>query len=86
MGTAFGAALGILIALYIENIRRIVEIITGSDLFAQEIYFLSRLPSSIDWSEVAGIVLLSFILSFGATLYPSWKASKLDPVEALRHE
>jgi lipoprotein-releasing system permease protein len=55
-------------------------------LFADEIYFLSQLPAEIDWTEVVSVIAMAFILSVLATLYPAWRASRLDPVEALRYE
>ncbi len=85
-GTLFGLALGVAFADNIETIRRWIEGLTGSELFAEEIYFLSQLPARIDGGEVATVVLLSLVLSFLATIYPSWRAARLDPVEALRYE
>jgi lipoprotein-releasing system permease protein len=85
-GTVSGAALGILFASNIETIRQFIQGLTGTELFSAEIYFLSKLPAVIDWGEVVQVVLMALILSIGATLYPSWRAAKLDPVEALRYE
>ena len=70
----------------IEAIRQGLQTILGRDLFSAEIYFLSKLPAKIDMTEVLSVVIISIILSFTATLYPSWRASKTDPVEALRYE
>ncbi|MGQ0526792.1 MAG: lipoprotein-releasing ABC transporter permease subunit [Alphaproteobacteria bacterium] len=86
VGTCFGAAAGIAFALNIETIRQWIQGLTGTELFADEIYFLSRLPAEIDWQEVAVIVVMAFTLSILATIYPAWRASRLDPVEALRYE
>ena len=85
-GTLAGFVLGLAFTLNIESIRDWLEAISGAELFAAEIYFLSHLPVKIDWAEVTGIVLMGLALSFLATLYPSWRAARLDPVEALRYE
>ncbi|MBV9636401.1 MAG: FtsX-like permease family protein, partial [Methylobacteriaceae bacterium] len=58
----------------------------STDFFPSELYFLSRLPSTVDARDVAAIVVMAFILAVLATLYPSWRAANLDPVEALRYE
>lgn len=86
IGTLCGAALGIAFALNIESIRQFLESMTGTELFAEEIYFLSKLPAVIDWNEVITVILMAFVLSILATLYPAWRAARLDPVEALRYE
>ena len=86
LGTLVGFGLGVAFALNIEAIRRWIESISGTDLFSAEIYFFSQLPSRVEPPEVAAIVLMGLLLSFLATLYPSWRAARLDPIEALRHE
>lgn len=86
VGTVAGFALGVAFTLNIEAIRQGLMTLTGVTLFDPEIYFLSQLPASIDWSEVWMVVGMSLGLSFLATLYPSWRAARLDPVEALRYE
>lgn len=86
IGTAVGFALGLAFAQNIETIRAWLENLTGTELFAAEIYFLSNLPSKVDPAEVATVVAMSLALSLLATLYPSWRAARLDPVEALRYE
>lgn len=85
-GTAAGAVLGISFALNIESIRQWLQGLTGTELFSQEIYFLSKLPAEIDWMEVLGVTAMALAISTVATLYPAWRASRLDPVEALRYE
>jgi lipoprotein-releasing system permease protein len=85
-GTVIGAGLGIAFAANIETIRGWIQKLTGTDLFSAEIYFLSHLPAEIDSGEVISVVSMSLALSFLATLYPSWRAARLDPVEALRYE
>jgi lipoprotein-releasing system permease protein len=86
VGTLSGTILGLLFAHNIESVRRALESLTGTDLFAAEIYFLSQLPAEVDSGEVVMVVSMALGLSILATLYPSWRASRLDPVEALRNE
>jgi lipoprotein-releasing system permease protein len=86
IGTFLGFAGGLWFAENIETIRQFLQGLTGTDLFAAEIYFLSQLPAIVDPKEVAAIVLMGLGLSFLATIYPSWRAARLDPAEALRYE
>ena len=86
IGTLAGFVLGLSFAENIESIRQWIQGLTGSDLFAAEIYFLSQLPAVVDPTEVITIVIMGLALSFAATLYPSWRAARLDPAEALRYE
>ncbi len=86
LGTLFGALLGITFALNIETIREAIQSLSGAELFSAEIYFLSKLPAVIDWHEVVSVIVMAFTLSILATIYPAWRAAKLDPVEALRYE
>jgi lipoprotein-releasing system permease protein len=85
-GTLAGSLLGISFALNIEYIREFLQSLTGTELFSAEIYFLSKLPAVIDWHEVMTVIGIAFTLSVLATLYPAWRAARLDPVEALRYE
>ncbi len=85
-GTFFGVLLGLLIAFNTENIQLWLESMMGHKLFADELYFLSHLPSKVDGAEVISVVLMSLALSFLATIYPARRAAKLDPAEALRYE
>lgn len=86
VGTLLGLGLGLVVCDNIEAIRQGLQSLFGRDLFSAEIYFLSKLPAKVDYAEVASVVLISLLLSFAATLYPSWRAAKFDPVEALRYE
>lgn len=85
-GTFAGALLGIVFAVNIESIRRFLEGLTNTELFSDEIYFLSKLPALVEWSEVITVVVMALVISIVATIYPAWRASRLDPVEALRYE
>jgi lipoprotein-releasing system permease protein len=84
VGTLIGVGLGLGFSLNIEIIRQFLQSLSGTDLFSEEIYFLTQLPAKVDWAEVGGVVAMSLFLSFLATLYPAWRAARLDPVEALR--
>jgi len=86
LGTAAGLALGVLISVYIDPIQSFVEWATGQAVFSSDVYFLSRLPARVDWAEVGLITFWALAMSFVATLPPAWRASRLDPVEALRYE
>jgi len=85
-GTIVGFLLGVVVCLNIESIRQFLSWLTNTELFSPELYFLSRLPADMDSGETTAVVLMALILSFLATLYPSWRAARLDPVEALRYE
>jgi lipoprotein-releasing system permease protein len=86
VGTLAGFVLGVLVCLNIERIRELIGWMTDTDLFPAELYYLSQLPAEMDTGETASVVVMALILSVLATLYPSWRASRLDPVEALRYE
>jgi lipoprotein-releasing system permease protein len=85
-GTLLGLGLGLLFCWRIDDIKRGLEALLKRDLFSAEIYFLSQLPAIVDPVEVTQVVLMALALSFLATIYPSWRAARLDPVEALRYE
>lgn len=85
-GTLAGLALGLAFCINIEGLRQFIQQLTGKTVFSPEVYYLSRLPAEVDWGEVTAVVVMSIFLSVLATLYPSWRAARLDPVEALRYE
>jgi lipoprotein-releasing system permease protein len=86
VGTLAGLLLGVLFCLNIESIRQMLSWLTKTDLFSSDVYFLSQMPAQMDVGEVLTVVGMALGLSVLATLYPSWRAARLDPVEALRYE
>lgn len=86
VGTLIGFLFGLLIAFNTENIQAWLEAMMGHKLFSAELYFLSHLPSKVDFTEVFSVLLFSLLLSFLATIYPARRAAKLNPAEALRYE
>ncbi len=85
-GTVLGTLLGIVVCRNIVAIQHIIEQISGGKVFDSSVFMLTELPSSIDWGDVVRVVALGLVLSLLATIYPSWRAARTDPVEALRHE
>ena len=83
VGTVVGFLLGTIVCMNVESIRLFLSWLTRTDLFSPELYFLSRLPAPMDVSETTAVVVMALGLSLLATLYPSWRAARLDPVEAL---
>jgi lipoprotein-releasing system permease protein len=86
VGTFLGFVIGTEFALHIEAIRQFVQGIVGVNLFSAEMYFFTQIPARVYASDVVTVVAMAFALSFLATLYPSWRAARLDPVEGLRYE
>jgi len=86
VGTLVGFLLGFVICLNVESIRQFLSWLTNTELFPPTLYFLSQLPADMDGRETTAVVVMALALSFLATLYPAWRAARLDPVEALRYE
>ncbi len=86
IGTAVGVVTGVVLALNIETVVPWIERAVGLDLFPADVYYISELPSKVVWTDVATIAGVALVLAFLATLYPSWRASRVQPAEALRYE
>jgi len=86
IGTLAGFGLGVAFAFTIQTIQGWLEGLIGTDLWNAEIRFLTQIPAVIDWNEVATVLAMALGLCFAATIYPAWRAARLDPVEALRYE
>jgi lipoprotein-releasing system permease protein len=85
-GTIIGVLGGLLVALNLEQIVNFVQRVTGFELFSKDVYYLDRFPSQVVPSDVLLISVTAILISFVATLYPSWQASRMAPAEALRYE
>ena len=86
IGTISGVVLGVLIATHIDTIVPFIEHLFQVQFLAKDVYYISELPSQLVWHDVASIALMSLMLSFIATMYPSWRATKTNPADVLRHE
>ncbi|MDQ0561624.1 lipoprotein-releasing system permease protein [Rhizobium mesoamericanum] len=86
VGTLAGVLLGVIVCVNIEKIREFFSWVSGTVLFDPQLYFLSQLPAEMSLRETLSVVIMALTLSFLATIFPAWRASKLDPVQALRYE
>ena len=86
VGTLAGLVLGVIICLNVESIRQFVSWLTSTDVFSPELYFLSQLPADMNLGETVSVIIMALALSYLATIYPAWRAARLDPVDALRYE
>ena len=86
VGTTLGFIVGVLVCSNIESLRQFVAWLTGREVFDPTLYFLSRLPAELDPGETTAVIVIALAMSLAATIYPSWRAARLDPVEALRYE
>ena len=86
IGTLIGVAIGVLIASNVETIVPWIEHLTGTQFMPADVYYISEVPSRLDWNDVWHVGLMAFGLSFLATIYPAWSASRVQPAEALRYE
>lgn len=85
-GTFAGVILGVIVCLNIEKIRAFFSWVSGTVLFDPQLYFLSKLPAEMSMGETVSVILMALTLSFLATIFPAWRAARLDPVQALRYE
>jgi lipoprotein-releasing system permease protein len=86
VGTVFGTLLGLGAAFNLEKITEFVENLFGFKILASDVYYIDKLPSQVNPLDIALIVMTAVLISLLATLYPAWRASRLDPAEALRYE
>lgn len=85
-GTVAGVILGVVICWNVESIRQFFSWLSGTTIFDPELYFLSQLPAKMEAGETVAVIIMALVLSFVATLFPAWRASRLDPVDALRYD
>ncbi|MBI2307756.1 MAG: lipoprotein-releasing ABC transporter permease subunit [Rhodocyclales bacterium] len=86
IGLFIGVAGGVALALNIDIVVPAIERLLGTQFLSKEVYYINQLPSDLQWSDVTGVTLVAFLLALVATIYPSWRASRVNPAEALRYE
>jgi len=86
IGLGMGIAGGVALALNIDVVVPFIQNLFGVQFLSKEVYYISDLPSDLQWGDVWGVTLIAFVLALLATLYPSWRASRVNPAEALRYE
>jgi lipoprotein-releasing system permease protein len=86
VGLLAGVVGGVSLALNIDVVVPFLEHLLGIQFLAKDVYYISELPSELHWNDVGIITAVSFVLTVLATLYPSWRASRINPAEALRYE
>ncbi len=86
IGLGLGVVGGVALALNIDVVVPFIERVLGTQFLAKDVYYISQLPSELQWGDVTGITAIAFVLALAATLYPSWRASRVNPAEALRYE
>jgi len=86
IGLGLGVLGGVTLALNVDVVVPFIERVLGTQLMSKEVYYISNLPSELQWKDVITITAVSFVLSLVATIYPSWRASRVNPAEALRYE
>jgi lipoprotein-releasing system permease protein len=86
IGLGMGIAGGVTLALNVDVVVPFIERLLGTQFLAKEVYYISNLPSELQWRDVTTITGVAFVLALVATIYPSWRASRVNPAEALRYE
>jgi lipoprotein-releasing system permease protein len=86
IGTLIGVVAGVLLALNVETVVPAIERAFNFEILSREVYYISELPSDLHWRDVWSVAAVSLVLAFVATVYPSWRAARVNPAEALRYE
>ncbi|MEZ5448759.1 MAG: FtsX-like permease family protein [Thiolinea sp.] len=85
-GTLVGVALGVLLSLHIDTVVPFIESLIGRKIFPEDVFYISEIPSDLQWPDVGWIAVAALIFAVLATLYPAWRASRVQPAESLRYE